>query len=163
MTANELNLSTDALAVVEKYEAFVSYLYPILQRSPRRHGVLRDAVLAALFVPIGDLYHAARSRQVSRLYAVDAQFATLRAYLRFLVRADVKIVTPHQHQVALMRLAEPGRVLGAWQKKLARGPGHPTRPAASLDQSGAATRSMQGHPAQSRRDFAGTPGQTGQR
>lgn len=45
------NTSTDALAIVEKYEAFVNYLYPILQNSPRRHGILRDAVLAALFVP----------------------------------------------------------------------------------------------------------------
>jgi hypothetical protein len=112
------NLHTDVLAIVEKYEAFVRYIYPILQSSPRKHGVLRDVVLAALFVPIGDLYHAARSRQVSRLHAVDAQFATLRSYLRFLVDADIKIISPHQHEVALARLAEPGRMLGAWQKKL---------------------------------------------
>jgi hypothetical protein len=113
------NLHTDVLAIVEKYEAFVRYIYPILQSSPRKHGVLRDVVLAALFVPIGDLYHAARSRQVSRLHAVDAQFATLRSYLRFLVDAEIKIISPHQHEVALARLAEPGRMLGAWQKKLA--------------------------------------------
>ncbi|MDP1866976.1 MAG: diversity-generating retroelement protein Avd [Bradyrhizobium sp.] len=112
------NTSTDALAIVEKYEAFVTYLYPILQSSPRRHGVLRDAVLAALFVPIGGLYHAAKSRQVSRLYAVDAEFATLRSYLRFLSRGDVRILSPRQHVVALAMLAEPGKMLNAWQRKL---------------------------------------------
>jgi hypothetical protein len=114
------NTATDALAIVEKYEAFVRYLYPILQCSPRRHGVLRDTVLAALFVPVGGLYHAAKSRQVSRLHAVDAEFATLRSHLRFLSLSSIRILTPHQHEVALALLAEPGRMLNAWQKKLAR-------------------------------------------
>jgi len=112
------NTSTDALAIVEKYEAFVTYLYPILQNSPRRHGVLRDAVLATLFAPIGGLYHAAKSKQVSRLYAVDAEFATLRAYLRLLCQGGIRIVTPKQHEVSLALLAEPGRMLNAWQRKL---------------------------------------------
>jgi hypothetical protein len=112
------NTSTEALAIVEKYEAFVSYLYPILQNSPRRHGVLRDVVLAALFGPVGGLYYAAKSQQVSRLYDVDAQFATLRSHLRFLVLPDIKIITPTQHGVALARLAEPGKMLGAWIRKL---------------------------------------------
>ncbi|TAK50255.1 MAG: diversity-generating retroelement protein Avd [Xanthobacteraceae bacterium] len=113
-------LSSDALAIVEKYEAFVRYLYPILRCSPRRHSVLRDTVLEMLFTPIGGLYHAARSRQVSRLHAVDAEFATLRSYLRFLAADTIRIITPHQHRTALALLAEPGRMLGAWQKKLGR-------------------------------------------
>jgi hypothetical protein len=113
------NTNTDALAIVEKYEAFVKYLYPILQHSPRRHGVLRDKVLGFLFEPIGGLYHAAKSRQVSRLHAVDAQLATLRSYLRFLVLDSIRIITPHQHRAALALLSESGRMLGSWQKKLA--------------------------------------------
>jgi hypothetical protein len=118
MIVRDDNLQTDVLAIVEKYEVFVNYLYPILQRSPRQHGVIRDKVLAALFEPIGDLYHAAKSRQVSRLHVVDARFATLRSYLRFLVRNTVKIITPAQHRTALALIAEPGAMLGAWQRKL---------------------------------------------
>lgn len=118
MTARDSNTPTDALAIVEKYEAMVKYLYPILQRSPRQHGVLRDIVLAALFAPVGGLYHAARSQNVSRLYAVDAEFATLRSHLRFLVLDTVRIITPKQHGIALALLAEPGKMLGAWQRKL---------------------------------------------
>jgi hypothetical protein len=113
--------ATDALAIVEKYEAFVIYLHPIIQRSPRHHGVLRDIVLAELFAPIGDLYHAAKSKNLSRLHTVDARFATLRSYLRFLVRAEIRIVTPHQHAYALRLLSEPGRMLGSWKKKLREG------------------------------------------
>ena len=112
------NVAVDGLAIIEKYEAFVFYLYPILQRCPRQHGVLRDVVIAALFAPIGALHHASKSRQVSRLHAVDAGFATLRSHLRFLVRASIKVVTPHQHRAALALLAEPGAMLGAWQRKL---------------------------------------------
>jgi hypothetical protein len=112
------NTTTDALAIVEKYEAFVSYLYPILQNAPHRHGVLRNTVLAALFVPIGGLYHAAKSKQVSRLYAVDAEFATLRSYLRFLAQGHIRILTPRQHVAALALLSESGKMLGSWLRKL---------------------------------------------
>lgn len=118
MIVRDENAATDALAIVEKYEAFVTYLYPILQNAPRRHGVIRDTVLAALFLPIGGLYHAAKSQQVSRLHAVDAEFATLRSHLRFLSAGNVKILSPRQHQVALAMLAEPGSMLNAWQRKL---------------------------------------------
>jgi hypothetical protein len=115
------NTTTDALAIVEKYEAFVKYLYPIMQRSPRHHGVLRDAVLAELLAPIGDLYHAAKSKQVSRLYAVDARFATLRSFLRFLVLPEIRILNRHQQAAALRLLSEPGKMLGSWQRKLREG------------------------------------------
>lgn len=115
------NTTTDALAIVEKYEAIVHYLYPIIQRSPKHHGVLRDAVLEELFAPIGELYHAAKSRQLSRLYSIDARFATLRSYLRFLVRPDIRIVSRKQQTHALQLLSEPGRMLGAWQRKLREG------------------------------------------
>jgi hypothetical protein len=118
MITRDETSASDALAIVEKYESFVTYLYPILQNSPRRHGVLRDAVIAALFTPVGSLYHAAKSKQLSRLHAVDAEFATLRAFLRFLSQDGVKIVTPKQHEIALALIAEPGRMLNAWQKKL---------------------------------------------
>jgi len=126
MTGREHNFSNDGLAIVEKYEAFVRYLYPILQRSPRQHGVLRDVMLAALLPPVGGLYHAARSRQVSRLHAVDAEFATLRSHLRLLVH--LRIVSPRQHGTCLALLADPGRMLGAWQKKLNRSRAAPVEP-----------------------------------
>ena len=121
MFVRDENAPSDALAIVERYEAFVTYLYPILQNSPRKHGIFRDVVLAQLFSPIGGLYHAAKSRQVSRLHAVDAEFATLRSHMRFMARPNVKILSSHQHEVALSLLAESGRMLGAWQKKLGRG------------------------------------------
>lgn len=44
----------------------------------------------------------------------------MRSFLRFLAQDRIRILTPHQHRTALALLAEPGRMLGAWQKKLGR-------------------------------------------
>jgi hypothetical protein len=118
MITRDENTTVDTLAIVEKYEVFVKYLYPAVQRSPKHHGVLRDTVIAEMFATVGDLYHAAKSKQLSRLYQVDARFATLRSYLRFLASPEIRVLSPKQHAHALRLLLEPGRMLGAWQKKL---------------------------------------------
>ncbi len=71
------------LAIIEKFEAAVTYLYPILQSAPRRHAALRDNIMGLLFEQVSLLYQAAKSRQASKLYAADANMATLRFWLRF--------------------------------------------------------------------------------
>lgn len=115
MTRDEFVQAQD-LAIVEKYEAVVTYLYPILQRCPRRHGALRDRLIGLLFDQVGLLYQAAKSKQPSRLYAADAHIATLRFWLRFAADPALKIVTPRQHAVALRTIAETGAMLGQWIK-----------------------------------------------
>ena len=40
----------EAMAIVEKYECFVEYLYPILQNTPRKHAIARDAAGVRLFL-----------------------------------------------------------------------------------------------------------------
>jgi hypothetical protein len=108
------NTAIPALAIVEKYEAFVDYLYPILRTCPRVHSVARDLALACLLGVPAQLYAAAKTQQVSKLYAVDGDFATLRFWLRFCVHPSRRIITPRQHSVALAMLAETGRMLGGW-------------------------------------------------
>lgn len=106
--------SRTGLAIVERYEAAVAYLYPIVQRCPRRHGKLRDALLDIMVAQVGLFYQAAKSRQASRLHAADANLATLRFWLRFAADPAVKIITPAQHRAALRLLAEVGAMLGGW-------------------------------------------------
>ncbi|TPL30194.1 diversity-generating retroelement protein Avd [Mesorhizobium sp. B2-4-7] len=102
------------LAIIDKYEEVVTYLYPILQRFPRAHGKARDAIMDALFDQVGLFYQAAKSRQPSRLYAADANLATLRFWLRFASNPKLKLISPGQHRTALRLLAEVGGMLGAW-------------------------------------------------
>ncbi|RVD18432.1 MAG: diversity-generating retroelement protein Avd [Mesorhizobium sp.] len=104
------------LAIIDKYEEAVTYLYPILQRCPRAHGNVRDTMMAVLFDQVGLFYQAAKSRQPSKLYAADANLATLRFWLRFAADRKLKIITPNQHKATLRLLAEAGAMLGAWIK-----------------------------------------------
>lgn len=109
------------LAIVERYERFIDYLYPVLQNVPRKHGVARDAVMESMFGEVELLITAAKSGQASRLYAADATLATLRFWLRFMVHPSRKLITPHQHRAAEVLLAEVGRMLGGWIKAVKGG------------------------------------------
>lgn len=114
--------SYEQMAIVEKYEKVISYLYPVAQNLPRRHGAARDMFLACLLGQVELFVQAGKSGQISRLYAADAGLATLRFWLRFLVGVHVKGITQHQVQVAQAMIAEVGKMLGAWiQQQKRRG------------------------------------------
>ena len=108
--------SSDQMLIIEKHERAVAYLYPIIQRTPRHHGVLRDKVLACLFDTADHIMQAGKSGHVSKLYAADASIAMLRFYLRF-YREGVQHITHKQHNHALSLVAEVGSLLGAWIKR----------------------------------------------
>lgn len=104
------------MAIVERYERFIEYIYPILQNCPRKHGIARDKVLHAMFDQVDLFIIAGKSGQASRLYSADANLALLRFWLRFLAGSGRKVITPNQHRVALAHLAEVGGMIGAWIK-----------------------------------------------
>jgi hypothetical protein len=103
------------MAIVEKYERVISYLYPIAQSVPRKHGVARDMFLQCLLSVPDTLVQAGKSNQVSKLYAADAQLAYLRFWMRFLVKN--RCMTIHQHQTSQVLLAEVGGMVNAWIKR----------------------------------------------
>jgi hypothetical protein len=111
------------MAIVERYETVISYLYPIAQSLPRKHGVVRDMFLQCLLGQVQLFVEAGKSNQVSRLYVADAGLAHLRFWLRFLLGSQVKGITSHQVETAQTLIAEVGRMLGAWvQQHKRRGP-----------------------------------------
>ena len=116
------NTSEKQLQIVEQYERVVAYLYPIIQNTPRRHGVAREQFLRTLFHQVELVITAGKSGQVSYLYKADANLALIRFWMRFL-RQQAKAITPHQEQVAQSMIAEVGNMLGSWirNKKGSRG------------------------------------------
>lgn len=112
--------SIQALAIVERYDQCVNYLYPIIQNMPRKHGQYRDRILAVLLRIPGEMYLAAKSNQVGKVNAVDGSLAELRWLLRFAAAGQRRLITQHQQAVATVHLAETGRMVGAWAKKLKR-------------------------------------------
>jgi hypothetical protein len=108
------------LAVVERYDQFINYIYPITQNIPRKHGRFRDSLLDNMLQVPERIYDAAKVGQISKVHALDAALASLRWKLRFAARPDRKLITRHQHEVASVHLAEVGKMVGAWKKKFKR-------------------------------------------
>lgn len=120
-TSNNLisdeNNNYQQLLIIQKYETFINYLYPILQNCPRKHGIVRDNFLTAMFKQIDLFIVAGKSNQISRLYSADANLALLRFWLRFVSLPNLKIISQNQHRVALEHLVEVGKILGSWIKR----------------------------------------------
>ena len=102
------------MLIVEKYEKIVSYLYPIAQSMPRKHGVARELFLKHMLGIPELFFQAGKSNQVNRIYLADSALAGLRFWMRFLVQ--IRCLSPHQLQTAQVLLSEVGSVLGGWLK-----------------------------------------------
>ena len=121
-TLTNENANQRQLAIVERFEGFINYLYPIAINIPRAHYIVRDQLVAAMFAQVSLFYQASKTSQVSKLYLADAGLADLRFLLRFLADTKRRFISPHQHEVAAMHLAEVGKLLGGWiRNKAAKG------------------------------------------
>lgn len=116
----EAHFCYDQMAIVERYESVIAYLYPIAQNIPRKHGVIRDLFIDRLFAQVDLFIDAGKSNQISRLYAADAGLAKLRFWMRFLTKQPVRAMTSHQCETAQVLLAEVGKMMGAWIVKQKR-------------------------------------------
>lgn len=112
--------SYEQMAVIEKYERVIAYLYPIAQNIPRKHGVAKTMFTQCLLGQVGLVVEAGKSNQISRLYIADAGLSQLRFWLRFLVSGQVRAISLHQVETAQMLIAEVGRLIGAWIVKQKR-------------------------------------------
>lgn len=102
------------MAILERFDGFVNYLYPMLTNTSRQHRVMRDTLLAAMFAQYKLFHGAGKSSQLSRIYEADAGMAYLRELLRFMAGPDRKLVSRRQYEIASVHLAETGAMLGAW-------------------------------------------------
>lgn len=69
---------SSGLVVVEKYDEFVNYIYPVLQNIPRKHGILKEKTIQLVFLQVELFYKAVKSNHVSKLYEADANLALAR-------------------------------------------------------------------------------------
>jgi hypothetical protein len=105
----------DQMAIVEKFERVIAYLYPIAQSMPRKHGVARDMFLQCLLGQPDLFFQAGKSNQISKIYAADAGLAQLRYWMRFLVQ--IRCMTPHQLQTSQVLVSEVGAMVHGWVKR----------------------------------------------
>ncbi len=108
------------LAIIERFEQFVNYMYPIALNIRRTHYIARDRFISMMFEQVSMFSQAGKSSQVSKLYLADAGLANLRYMVRFLVDPKRKLISLHQSEVASIHLAETGKMLGSWIKAKAQ-------------------------------------------
>ena len=109
----DTNAQPDQMLIIEKHERVMAYLYPIVQRTPRCHAVLRDKVLHCLFDQADYIMQAGKSGHISKMYMADANLSMLRLYIRF-YQEGIRHLTTKQERHALALIAEVGKLLGAW-------------------------------------------------
>lgn len=71
----------DQLVIVQKYETFLAYVYPIAQNLPRKHGVAKEMFLRDMLGQVELFIVAAKSGQISRIREADAGLTMLRFWL----------------------------------------------------------------------------------
>jgi len=101
------------LIIIEKYDIFVNYIYPVLQNIPRKHGIIKEKIIQLVFSQIELFYKAIKSNQISKLFEADSNLASIRYYLRFLADNKRKLISPKQHQTTSIQLAEVGKIIGS--------------------------------------------------
>lgn len=116
----EILKSYEQMAIIEKYEEVIKYLYPIAQNIKRRHGVAKSMFIACLLGQVNLFTEAGKTDQVSRLHLADAGLSDLRFWLRFLSSDRVKGITFDQEQRAQILIAPVGKMLGTWISKQRR-------------------------------------------
>lgn len=107
-------IAIQPLAIIEKFEGAVNYLYPMLINMSHKHRVLRDATLSALLEQYRLFYEAAKSNQASKIYIADAGLAYVKNLLRVMADPSRKMLSRRQYEVASVHLSETGAMVGGW-------------------------------------------------
>jgi hypothetical protein len=103
-----------SLAIAERFSVGLNYLYPLLLNVSRKHRIVRDALISAMFDQQRLFYEAAKSGQASKVYIADAGLAHIKELLRFMAEPSRKLVSRRQYEVASVHFAETGNMLGGW-------------------------------------------------
>jgi hypothetical protein len=107
------------LEIIEKYEEFINYIYPICINIPKNgHVTLRNKITDCILNQVELFIQAGKSNQLSKLYLADAGLAMLRFYLRFIVHPNRKLISNNQHKVASLHLYEVEVRLAEWIKTM---------------------------------------------
>lgn len=108
------DLSFNQMLIIQKYEKFLNYVYPIVMSISRGHLVLKNVIVETIHKIPSLVYQAIKSENVSKLYNIDSVLSEIRFYLRRMV--FIKALTTKQLDHSLTLLSEVGKILGAWIK-----------------------------------------------
>ncbi len=111
----------EKLVLIEKYDEFLFYIYPIIQKLPRSEGILKEDIIKLLIDSPELIYKAIKSPQINKLYDVDIRLSVIRHRLRFLDDQRNKLISKKQSQVSQVKLGEVGKLIGQMIKNQQKG------------------------------------------
>lgn len=129
--------SESGLVIIEKYDKFLSYIYPRLQDMPRKHGILKEKIILLVFQQAELIYRLIKTKPINKtkLYELDAGLATVRHHLRFLaetrnivvvfdketgkqIRKEGKfLLDSKSHRNSSILIAEVGKIVGTMMRE----------------------------------------------
>ena len=112
--------SVENLLLFQKFESFIKYFEPIIERFPRyEHFALCTDIKQVLHRTIELIIVTNRSRnKLSGLYNIDTQLEILRFYVRYSYSKGSKYLSFHSYETAEKKLTEIGCILGGLIKKI---------------------------------------------
>lgn len=118
---------SEMLKIITVYEKFIDYIEPIADTAPRCYARLRDVFIDVMWRVPEYLYRGAMSGQVSHVHQADGMLATLRLYMRRMVRRKPNLpgnqkppLTPRQQEIAETKLSETGGMINSWLERMSR-------------------------------------------
>ncbi|NUW28998.1 hypothetical protein [Aliarcobacter butzleri] len=103
----------EKLIIIEKYDEFFEYTYPIIQSIPRKHGIFKRMLLELIINLDEYIYKVVKSNQVSKLYELDIKLDVLRHRLRQCTHNKRRFITDEQHLKISLKLNIVGKIIGA--------------------------------------------------
>lgn len=108
------NIPVKNMAIIDCYDKFFEYVYPIILNMSNKHKFLKDRLADAAVSQYALFHDAAKTNQKSKLYLLDSNIALVKEILRLMVSSRRKLLSRNQYEVASVLLRETGSMVGSW-------------------------------------------------
>ena len=103
----------EKLIIMERYDEFFEYTYPIIQSIPRKHGIFKNLILEQIIGMDKHIYKVVKSNQIFKLYELDIELDALRHRLRLCTHNKRRFITNEQHLNLSLKLNVVGKIIGS--------------------------------------------------
>lgn len=114
---NKARNNNKNLLITEDYSDFIEYAYPVIQRVPRIHGVVKLQFLEAVFKLNDDLHLAVRNTTRNQVLICKGRLDNINYYLRFSVDKNRRMMSRKQFNICSRLLKEVDSKLDEWVQR----------------------------------------------
>lgn len=102
--------------LASKFDEFTKVYYLKISNISNKHRVLRDELLLSMAEHYKLAHVENKTKQVSKLYLLDANLHYMKDLIRILSQSGVREISPKNFGAMGLRLNETGKIIGAMIK-----------------------------------------------